>query len=297
VYVNIGEKGLNLNNGADIVKVMTHEIQHAQDEQVGISKENSQARAKIIGEAGGSAWKIENSYYNLQTGNGSVNQNVWRQGQSADQSALIAKNNEDAKKAENPQGYSGNINFTNAMSINVPNNQGPYVFPIAEQDVKPESIPINEQKGGVLINNPPPQDNTQESFPIAPQNLTPLITTPADPQSTVTMYNVEENKSDNTIGKDFGKLGVVVNNPDITVDWKIITDHANQKMTERNVNQDMVNEWVKNGIALKQSGNKFLVITQEGAAVITNKGKLITTYPKEYFDENIKGLINTLFKK
>ena len=64
-------------------------------------------------------------------------------------------------------------------------------------------------------------------------------------------------------------------------------------MSERGVTQSMVNSWVQNGKVLKQSSGNFLFITKDGAAVLNNAGKLVTTYPSSMFDE---GMLNVVIK-
>ena len=97
------------------------------------------------------------------------------------------------------------------------------------------------------------------------------------------------------IGTQFGKLGTLVNNPEITINWNIITAHAVQRMGERGVTRNMVEFWVKTGKALQQSGDKFLFITRDGAAVVNKYGQVITAYGSDYFDSNILEIIKKLF--
>lgn len=68
-------------------------------------------------------------------------------------------------------------------------------------------------------------------------------------------------------------------------------------MAQRDVTQKMVDSWVANGKALQQGANKYLFLTQEGAAVVTNEGKLVTTYSSKFFDENMTNIVKQLFGK
>ncbi|WP_059050262.1 RHS repeat-associated core domain-containing protein [Paenibacillus senegalimassiliensis] len=99
------------------------------------------------------------------------------------------------------------------------------------------------------------------------------------------------------IGDDFGKLGKVIENPGLKVDWGQYSKHGLGRMVERNVTTDMVNDWVRNGRVLQQSGGQYLYITKEGAAVVNPNGKLITVMSKYDFDEVMETTVTKLFGK
>lgn len=99
-----------------------------------------------------------------------------------------------------------------------------------------------------------------------------------------------------SIGTNLGKLGTLVENPGIKVIWSSATSHALSRMTERGVTNEMVENWVANGKALQQAGDKLAFITRDGVAVVTNAGKLITAYGKDYFDPAMQKLVEMLFK-
>ena len=62
--------------------------------------------------------------------------------------------------------------------------------------------------------------------------------------------------------------------------------------------QEMVNNIVKNGKVLSQNnGNKFAYITQEGVAIVSKEGKLITAWSSEDFDSSMLEIISKLFGK
>ena len=97
------------------------------------------------------------------------------------------------------------------------------------------------------------------------------------------------------IGTNFGKLGTLISNPGISINWASTTMHAANKMAERGVTRQMVESWVANGKVLQQSADKFVYICQEGVAVITSAGKLITAYGANYFDGAMMKIIDKLF--
>ena len=97
-------------------------------------------------------------------------------------------------------------------------------------------------------------------------------------------------------GDDFGKMGTYVENPDIKVDWSQYAEHGFERMQQRGMTQGMVDQIVANGKVLSQnSGSKFAFITQEGVAVVSKDGKLITTWSSEYYDSAMQQIIIKLF--
>ncbi len=95
-------------------------------------------------------------------------------------------------------------------------------------------------------------------------------------------------------GDKVGELGTYVKNPKISVNWSQTTQHATQRMAERNMSQSAVNSIVKNGYAFSQGGGKYMFLTKNGVAVVTDTGKLITTYGKAQFDDVIIQLLKLL---
>lgn len=99
-------------------------------------------------------------------------------------------------------------------------------------------------------------------------------------------------------GDDFGKMGIYVENPNIKVDWTQYAGHAAERMQQRGITQEMVNNVIKNGKVLSQNnGNKFAYITQEGVAIVSKEGKLITAWSSADFDSSMLEIISELFGK
>ena len=97
-------------------------------------------------------------------------------------------------------------------------------------------------------------------------------------------------------GDDFGKMGTYVENPNIKVDWTQYAEHAAERMQQRGMTQEMVNNIVESGKVLSQNnGNKFAYITQEGVAIVSKEGKLITAWSSADFDSSMLEIINKLF--
>lgn len=92
-------------------------------------------------------------------------------------------------------------------------------------------------------------------------------------------------------------MGTLVENPSINVNWDAYAEHGLDRMAQRGVTKEMVDSWVSNGKALQQGANKYLFVTEDGATVVTTDGKLVTTYSSQYFDENMKNIVNQLYGK
>ena len=60
------------------------------------------------------------------------------------------------------------------------------------------------------------------------------------------------------LGTQFDKLGKLVSNPEIAVDWANATAHGLERMAERGVTQEMVQTWMSTGKVLQQTSDKFL---------------------------------------
>ena len=95
-------------------------------------------------------------------------------------------------------------------------------------------------------------------------------------------------------GDKVGEFGTYVKNPKIKVNWSQTTQHATQRIAERNMSKSAVNSIVKNGYAFSQGGGKYMLLSKKGVAVVTNTGKLITTYGKAQFDDVIIQLLKLL---
>lgn len=97
-------------------------------------------------------------------------------------------------------------------------------------------------------------------------------------------------------GDDFDKIGTYVENPGIKVDWTQNAKHGAERMQQRGMTQEMVNNIVENGKVLSQNnGSKFAYITKDGVAIVSKEGKLITAWSSADFDSNMLEIIEKLF--
>ena len=97
-------------------------------------------------------------------------------------------------------------------------------------------------------------------------------------------------------GDEFGKMGTYVENPNIKVDWSQYASHGAERMQQRGMTQEMIENIIENGKVLSQSGgNKFAYITKEGVAVVSKEGKLITGWTNANFDESMIGILSKLY--
>ncbi|AUM95041.1 MULTISPECIES: DUF4258 domain-containing protein [Clostridium] len=96
-------------------------------------------------------------------------------------------------------------------------------------------------------------------------------------------------------GDKIGNLGKLVDNTRISVDWSKYSKHGLERMEQRNVTRQMVENWVKNGKVIQQDTNTFLYLTKDGAAVVGKNDNLVTTYSKEQFKPHIKNALKQLY--
>ena len=100
------------------------------------------------------------------------------------------------------------------------------------------------------------------------------------------------------IGTDFGKMGTLVEKTKVEVNWSEYAEHGMKRLQERGMSKMQVNEIVKNGKVLSQNdGAKFAYITQDGVAVVSKEGKLVTTWGKDNFDDSMNKIIVDLLGK
>jgi hypothetical protein len=93
------------------------------------------------------------------------------------------------------------------------------------------------------------------------------------------------------IGKSFGKLGVTVSKPTISI--SNMSAHAVNQAITRGVSTDIIRNTVSNpSVVLQQTNGTYLFLTKEAAVVINSSGRLVTTYPSSMFDIAIKEIIN-----
>jgi hypothetical protein len=98
------------------------------------------------------------------------------------------------------------------------------------------------------------------------------------------------------LGTQFSKLGTLVaNNGSQVINWANSQSYGLARMAERGVTQKMADLWVQTGKVLQQSGDRFIYITQQGAVVVDNAGRLVTAYTSKYFDANMLEVVRQLF--
>jgi RHS repeat-associated protein len=95
------------------------------------------------------------------------------------------------------------------------------------------------------------------------------------------------------LGKTYGKLGTVVGKEGMAFEKVLIEGHALERMGQKGVSKELLKEIIESPQVKIQQGNKIIHITEQGVAVIdpSNKNKLVTTYSKDYFDEQIKKVL------
>ncbi|TYW21688.1 hypothetical protein FZ085_06935 [Listeria monocytogenes] len=100
------------------------------------------------------------------------------------------------------------------------------------------------------------------------------------------------------VGTDFGKIGKLVNHPNIKINWSEYAEHGMSRLKQRGLSKSQVDDFVEHGKVLSQNeGEKFAFITEDGVAIVSKDGKLVTAWGKKDFDEGMKKIIEKLYGK
>lgn len=91
------------------------------------------------------------------------------------------------------------------------------------------------------------------------------------------------------------KIGTAINYINIK-----ITDlgvHGSQRMSEKGVSQENAQSYIDKAImCFQQSKDKIYYISEDGVTVVSRDGRIMTTYPKSWFDDKTKQLLEVLRK-
>lgn len=102
-------------------------------------------------------------------------------------------------------------------------------------------------------------------------------------------------KPSDFVGQDFGKLGVGIDKPDL--DIQEIDTHAIERMAERGVSLDDLQDTVDHPlIVLQQSRGRVHYLSAKAAVVLNPRGRVMTTYSASDFDAKIKALLDHVHK-
>ncbi|EHT4840105.1 LXG domain-containing protein [Listeria monocytogenes] len=100
------------------------------------------------------------------------------------------------------------------------------------------------------------------------------------------------------VGTDFGKIGKLVNHPNIKINWSEYAEHGMSRLKQRGLSKSQVDDFVEHGKVLSQNeGEKFAFITEDSVAIVSKDGKLVTAWGKKDFDEGMKKIIEKLYGK
>ena len=98
------------------------------------------------------------------------------------------------------------------------------------------------------------------------------------------------------IGTKYGKLGTIVEKPEIGVISVPKQGHSAQRFQERGIDQPQLDkmldetEWV----LIQDGGKKHLFLSEHGAVVLKDLDKVVTAYTDKDFDDVIIALIAKL---
>ena len=110
---------------------------------------------------------------------------------------------------------------------------------------------------------------------------------PSKPKIAMSSYGY---KGNNLIGNSYGKLGTVIDKPDINIAG--LRKHYVDRKIQREVKTDDVFSTLDNpSVVLRQSNGGYLFLSEKAAVVVNSKGELVTTYGQNYFDNNIQSIL------
>ena len=95
------------------------------------------------------------------------------------------------------------------------------------------------------------------------------------------------------VGQDFGKLGTAVEKPDIVITET--TGHASERMTQYGQTFDDISSTISDPlIVLQQSDGRCYFLSDTGAVVVDQQGRVVTAYPSWKFNANVKAILDYL---
>ncbi len=92
------------------------------------------------------------------------------------------------------------------------------------------------------------------------------------------------------IGANFGRLGTVIENPGATI--TSFSQHAEDMALERGMTIDLMNSVVRSPqVVLQQINGTFLYLSGQGAVVLNQAGRVVTTYSPAWFDASVLAVL------
>jgi len=103
-------------------------------------------------------------------------------------------------------------------------------------------------------------------------------------------------KPSDFVGQDFGKLGTAVEKPDVAITE--VTGHASERMTEYGQSIDDIQSIVSDPlIVLQQSDGRYYFLSDTGAVVVDQQGRVVTTYPAPQFGVDVKAILDFIHNR
>jgi hypothetical protein len=103
-------------------------------------------------------------------------------------------------------------------------------------------------------------------------------------------------KPSDFVGQDFGKLGTAVEKPDVAI--AEVTGHASERMTEYGQSIDDIQSIVSDPlIVLQQSDGRYYFLSDTGAVVVDQQGRIVTTYPASQFGVDVKAILDFIHSR
>jgi hypothetical protein len=128
----------------------------------------------------------------------------------------------------------------------------------------------------------PPEEDQRHGRPIDPLGPTPLPvgTRPAAGGPVPADF----------VGQDFGKYGIGVENPDLTIQYS--TRHALEREDREPLSREEIHDVVTNPLLVtRQSNSRFYFLNDSGAVVVDDGGRVVTNYRSSDFRQGVLDML------
>jgi hypothetical protein len=99
------------------------------------------------------------------------------------------------------------------------------------------------------------------------------------------------------VGRSFGRLGTVIENPGITIRGfrgSVTPGHAINQIVARGLSPGVVRATVANPtVVLEQAGGRLLYLTDQAAVVMTREGQVVTAWGQRDFLPSVLEVLST----
>ena len=114
------------------------------------------------------------------------------------------------------------------------------------------------------------------------------------PEAPAAEQPISTPKPSDFVGEDFGKLGVGIKKPDLSISR--LSEHGEFRAETRGVSVDDLESTVENPLpVLRQSSGRIFYLSDSAVVVLDPEGEVVTTYPASKFDTTIKRILEQIY--